>query len=280
MVHRRPVIISPIYLNSPATQYWVGCYNDSFWDVYSEDNFADPSYFVSIDRRAKAFSAFKQSAESGFVSSQFNLGLYYENGIGTEVNLEQALYWYSKASDHGHPESQRRLFVLSSTNAVSNSAEAQFLLGRCFEEGFGTSVDIKAALHRYRNASSHGHAQAKIAIFKLVARAAQDGATTRVPYLGWCYEHGAGVQKDGQEAFWVYKCGAEEEDVESLFQLARCYEKGIGTTIHRERAIGFYQKAASHKHEQATQALKRLDPTGSRRTMRKLGTMLNLLPSK
>ena len=33
--------------------------------------------------------------------SQYCLGCYYHYGIGTEINFEDAVNWYKKASDNG-----------------------------------------------------------------------------------------------------------------------------------------------------------------------------------
>ena len=41
------------------------------------------------------------AAENGNDNAQFNLALSYQNGEGTEKNLEKAFYWYQKAAKNG-----------------------------------------------------------------------------------------------------------------------------------------------------------------------------------
>ena len=44
----------------------------------------------------KAFYWYQKAAESGLEMAQNNLALLYKNGEGTEKNLEKAFYWYQK----------------------------------------------------------------------------------------------------------------------------------------------------------------------------------------
>ncbi|KPK25298.1 MAG: hypothetical protein AMJ61_12360, partial [Desulfobacterales bacterium SG8_35_2] len=46
-------------------------------------------------------------AEQGQVEAQFKLGDAHYFGKGTKKNLEQALFWYEKAAQQGHPRAQR-----------------------------------------------------------------------------------------------------------------------------------------------------------------------------
>lgn len=46
----------------------------------------------------RAFEAAKPRAEAGEPWAQLRLGIYYENGWGTNKDLEKAEYWYKKAA--------------------------------------------------------------------------------------------------------------------------------------------------------------------------------------
>lgn len=48
-------------------------------------------------------------AQGGDPNAQYYLGEMYEQGLGTEVNLEEAFKWYTKAAQQGHPYAQRKL---------------------------------------------------------------------------------------------------------------------------------------------------------------------------
>lgn len=61
----------------------------------------------------KPFFWYLKSAEQGDIGAQTNLGIMYENGIGTEINLKKARYWYKKAVEQRSEEAQKRLADLS-----------------------------------------------------------------------------------------------------------------------------------------------------------------------
>lgn len=47
----------------------------------------------------RAFEIAKPSAEAGEPWAQLRLGIFYENGWGTDIDLEKAEYWYKKVAD-------------------------------------------------------------------------------------------------------------------------------------------------------------------------------------
>lgn len=57
----------------------------------------------------EALSWYTMAAERGDSYGEFNLGLCYENGIGTPVNLKKAKSWYQKAALKGDKEAKERL---------------------------------------------------------------------------------------------------------------------------------------------------------------------------
>ena len=78
--------------------------------------------------------------------------------------------------------------------------------------------------------------------------------------LGEAYFYGKGLSRDRKRAIEYFQLGAEQEDVSSLYHLARCYELGIGG-IHKSmvRAVELYKKASDGGSEAAVEALKRLN---------------------
>jgi hypothetical protein len=54
---------------------------------------------------AGSFTYFQQGAPLGNAGCQYFLGYDYEHGYGTTVDMDQAKYWYQKASDQGFDDS-------------------------------------------------------------------------------------------------------------------------------------------------------------------------------
>ncbi len=48
-----------------------------------------------------AFSNIEQVAQNGGIEAARSLGILYKNGTGTEINLDESLYWLKKAADAG-----------------------------------------------------------------------------------------------------------------------------------------------------------------------------------
>ena len=71
-----------------------------------------------------------------------HLGMFYEQGIGTDVNMEQAINCYRQAAEMGDPV-------------------AHFALGMCYFYGKGVSENIETALEWVNKAAELGYAEAQ-----------------------------------------------------------------------------------------------------------------------
>lgn len=87
----------------------------------------------------EAFNWTRKSAEQGFFPAMTGLGEYYFYGVGTDQNFEKAVEWLQKASYEGDDE------------------DAQYLLGLCYELGYGVEQSLASALHLYHRSSEQGH---------------------------------------------------------------------------------------------------------------------------
>ncbi len=92
---------------------------------------------ANVNDMPLAFKEFLAGAKEGHVYAQYNVGLMYEQGLGTSKNGKEAVYWYNESANQG------------------NSA-AQFNLGVCYENGIGTAIDFEKANEWYRKASVQG----------------------------------------------------------------------------------------------------------------------------
>lgn len=86
------------------------------------------------------------------------LGIYYEDGIGVKTNLENALAYYIKSYELGHPNMLHHIkracrnldklevfFDLLSRNIESADADMLNELAYCYAKGIGTKTDINMA---------------------------------------------------------------------------------------------------------------------------------------
>jgi TPR repeat protein len=117
-----------------------------------------------------------KAAEQGNANAQNNLGMMYDNGLGTSQDYKQALYWFTKAAEQG---------LLS----------AQYNLGVMYDNGQGTPKNYKQAIYWYTKAAEQGEAKAQ---YK----------------LGFMYYNGEGTPKNNVLAYvwWNIAAAQGHED--------------------------------------------------------------------
>ncbi|MGB8129813.1 MAG: tetratricopeptide repeat protein [Candidatus Angelobacter sp.] len=124
-------------------------------------------------------------------------------------------------------------------HAESGDAQAQFELGRAYEDGKGVAQDDEQAVQLFRKSADQGNAQAQNA-------------------LGVMYALGRGVQRDKEEAVRWYKKAAKQGLAEGIYNVAISYYNGEGVEGNIGLA-GSWMMAAQRKGDgQAADALKHI----------------------
>ena len=162
------------------------------------------------------------------------------------------------------------------TGAELGICQAQWLLGRCFEEGFGVerskvhavSWHLKAAEAGFAPAQNHigacylegdGVAEDQAEAVQWFGKAAEQDYVPAQSNLAWCYDTASGVEVDEAEAFEWFGKAAEAGDDTAQFNLAVHYEYGSGIEPDSAEALKWYRKAAEQGYERAQDALERLE---------------------
>src|SRR5256885_1364670 len=84
----------------------------------------------------------KEEAEKGDMEACYNLGKYYEYGIGVEENKSEAINLYKKAAEYGN-------------------LDALFKLGNFYSNGTGVEFNDEEAFGFYKEAAIKGHKAAQ-----------------------------------------------------------------------------------------------------------------------
>ena len=121
-----------------------------------------------------ALSEWTPIAEQGDASTQFNLGVMYESGIGVPKNDKTAAKWYTLAAEQGH-------------------AKAQYNMGVFYEYGRVVLANDRTAVEWYNLAAKQGHALAQ-------------------GNLGVMYFNGEGVLTDTKRAYMWFNLGGYNGD--------------------------------------------------------------------
>lgn len=138
-----------------------------------------------------------KAADQGYAKAQYNLGCYYGRGevevgkavpgqdsfvwskIGIPKNPVEALKWYRKAAENGHPQ-------------------AQYLMGRGYHTGKGVPKDQTEAFKWWRKAAEQGHATSQF-------------------NLGVMFFRGRGTSQDFSEAARWFKVRSMQKEVRVFF---------------------------------------------------------------
>ena len=158
-----------------------------------------------------AFNVLEPLAKKGDATAQHNLAVLYQDGLGTQVDAKQALYWYEKAAAQGEPE-------------------AQFMAGLMYSDGTGTAQDYKKAAQWYEKAAKKGHSEAQN---NLAAR----------------YATGTGVPRDMAKAkYWYGKAAAQgnKQAAYTLQQLEELEKSGKNSKL-KTQMLNEAQKALPKK---------------------------------
>jgi len=143
----------------------------------------------------------KRSADALDADAQCDLGHFYKDGVGIDVDLNAAVSWWCRAAAQGH-------------------SGAMCALGDYYLNGDGVLAnDDGTAFSWYTRAA---------------AAAVPDAAA--LFSLGVCYEHACGVAEDARAAAAHFSRAAEEGHIGAMEAFADCFDRGYGVERSDERA--------------------------------------------
>ncbi|XP_064314930.1 death ligand signal enhancer isoform X3 [Phalacrocorax carbo] len=167
------------------------------------------------------YTCFKLAADRGYSKAQFNVGLCYEHGRGTEKDLEKAAFYYYHAA--------------SSCHAMAQYRYAKYLLHHRPENEWG------------------GHQKA----VAFLEQAAMAGITEAQAYLGVFYMKG--LQPKEKRGLKYLLLAAKNGDAQSRYHVGVCYEKGLGVQQNLAEAMRHYQQSAAAGNRNSQERLQALE---------------------
>lgn len=148
----------------------------------------------------------RTAAEHGIAFGQLRWAAMLLEGAGIERDPALALHWFTEAARAGN-------------------GEAMNMAGRCFENGWGTPIDLQQAAKWYRRSAEAGH-----------------------DWGEYNYAHmlfdGMGVEQDRRQALAFYQRAADRGHSRAMNLLARCFEEGWGCDKNSALAAEWYRRSA------------------------------------
>ncbi|XP_001378078.3 death ligand signal enhancer isoform X1 [Monodelphis domestica] len=166
-----------------------------------------------------AYSYFQKAADQGYSKAQYNVGLCYEHGKGTQKDLSKAIFYYQLAAQKGHQMAQYRY----ARSLLSDEAPRE--------------ADKQRAVAVLKQAADAGLKEAQAYLGVLLTKEQFQDERKAVKYL------------------WL---AASNGDSQSKFHMGICYEKGFGVQKNLGEAMRYYQQSAALGNEPAQRRLRML----------------------
>ena len=126
--------------------------------------------------------------------------------------------------------------------AFQRRENAQYILGKIYQKGWGTKRDIGKAMDWYLKAANQGHQKSQIKlnliskiyiqsgksekIFVKARRAAEGNSPSAKYQLALLYLNGIGVKKDYRNAAKWFKASADQNHIAAQYYYGLLLEKG------------------------------------------------------
>ncbi|CAB5195302.1 unnamed protein product [Rhizophagus irregularis] len=164
-------------------------------------------------------------ANKGDNDALYLLGLHYEFGVGTNKDDKKVFEILNKLAKienqfTNYLSGDKKIIINKANDWYSRIlrdtklANVKIILGRNYMRGYGTEANYKKAIKLFKEAEKNGSSIAQY-------------------YLGYYYF----ANNNKAKSFEYYKKSADNGNIESQFQIGKCYYKGIGTEINKTKGI-------------------------------------------
>jgi hypothetical protein len=171
----------------------------------------------------KGFESCKKAAEEDANPQAMNiLAILYSDGLGTNPNQQQALYWFTKAAEAGYQN-------------------AWFNAGTMHRNGLGTTQNFKKAFEYYTKGAASKTANSMFG-------------------KGYMLYKGLGCKQNYNEAFELFKESSKSGVTSSMYLLGICYRNGYGTPKNLVAAKEWLTKAANYGYKPAQNEMMEAQP--------------------
>ena len=211
------------------------------------------TFYEEESNYAEAFNWYKKAAYQGHTNANASLAYCYQNGFGTEENLNKAVEHYTVASKNRHLFSiyslakmyiygsgvsrdigrgERLLLDFANDTEIVNLyptpsyiKEAYFMLGALYYQGIRPEVHAQDTVHLFKKAADLGHVGAQF-------------------NLGMVYNQGELVSQNHEEAVKWFKKAAENGDTVALYNVGQKYMRGEGVKKDYKEALKWFSLGA------------------------------------
>ena len=218
-------------------------------------------------RFSEAYQAWRDAADQGDAASALYLGVLYDTGFGVATDYRQALAWYERAGAAGNATAMFNAGIMYDAGrgtgadpaqaaawykraAAAHYGRAEYNLAMMYETGGGVPRDRAQAIRLYREAARDGIAAARGHLGQLgVPSAVKVGP----PVVDTASASFAEAQRlllsrgtdEMTRAVTLFRQAAERGNPLAAYNLAYCYEHGLGVAADPAQALSWYRRSAA-----------------------------------
>ena len=196
----------------------------------------------------EAFVRYRELAARYVFGAVYNLGVFYENGWGTEVDHCKAQFYYKEAVEH-FPDEIKPIIALAKT----------YISGKCNHPNMIKSLELfKLAASKGDSGSAFNAAliienNAKtskevLESFRWYIRSAELGNSRAMLFLAIRFEEGRGIKQNLQKAYEWYMKAFDSGNIESHYRLAKLLQRSKDSEENLALAIQYFGRAAQKGH--------------------------------
>ena len=193
----------------------------------------------------EGFNALKKKVDSGDMHYANSLGYAYEFGIGTSLNIKEAMKYYEMAARQNNSIGMTNLADLYIQENKLKKAKPLLVKAAEKESGYAQYL---LAMNFFDLYSENN----KEALFWL-ERAASNDEPEALYQLGVYYEEG--VEADLAKAINYFQRAAELNHSDAALELSYIYDEGIIVEQDDDKALFFLKKAAELDNQEAIDEL-------------------------
>ena len=193
----------------------------------------------------EGFNALKKKVDSGDIHYANSLGHAYEFGIGTPLNIKEAMKYYEMAAKQNNAIGMTNLADLYIQENKLKKAKPLLVKAAEKESGYAQYL---LAMNFFDLYSENN----KEALFWL-ERAASNDEPEALYQLGVYYEEG--VEADLAKAINYFQRAAELNHADAALALSYIYDEGISVEQDDDKALFFLKKAAELENQEAIDEL-------------------------
>lgn len=198
------------------------------------------------DIKENPIAMLTKSAEQNYVPAQLALAKMYQEGLKAPKNEQLAFDWYLRAAKLADPEAYYQIglaFVYGQLKQPKNKDLGIDYLQQAADLGYMPAQYTLASLYLDGNAVLSSRQQA----MDYLMQAANAGWVDAQLKLAQALIQFSLPQYDKAAFHWLQRAG-KHQHIEALYELARCYYDGIGTTVDYSQAAKIYLALAKREH--------------------------------